>query len=58
LKALSFISCIFLQCTKNGATTTANIVLAINAIRKSRSRVIFIENIISAFPVLLLDQVT
>ena len=46
------------QCTKNGATTIANIVVAINAIRKSRSRVIFIENIISIFPVLLLDQVT
>ena len=34
------------QCTMNGATTIANIVVAINAIKKSRSRVIFIENII------------
>jgi len=31
------------QCTMNGATTIANIVVAINAIRKSRSRVIFIS---------------
>ena len=32
----------FLQCTKNGDTTIANIVAAINTRKKSRSRVIFI----------------
>jgi hypothetical protein len=31
------------QCTMNGATKIANIVVAINVIRKSRSRVIFIS---------------
>jgi len=36
------VAIIFLQCTMNGATITANIVVAINAIRKSHSRVIFI----------------
>jgi hypothetical protein len=41
--ANSVIVIIFLQCTINEATITANIVAAINAIRKSRSRVIFID---------------
>jgi hypothetical protein len=34
----------FLQCTMNGAAITAKIVVAINAIMKSRSRVIFIDH--------------